>query len=193
MSTNIFLSVGSALTCEQRQFVEAVEDLLRVNDLVPRTVGRTDFTDRQPLKRVAEVMRECSGTLVLALKRIQISQGTELCEPPFAATLADVSLPTVWNQIEAAMAYSMEQPLLAIVESGLRNEGVLEDGYDWYIKWVDLSPESLAQPEFLKTFDAWKQNLVRYAAERSDRAMTDGRERTVFNPGRQQAALTPTG
>lgn len=183
MSTNIFLSVGSALTCEQRQFVEAVEDLLRVNDLVPRTVGRTDFTDRQPLKRVAEVMRECSGTLVLALKRIQISQGTELCEPPFAATLADVSLPTVWNQIEAAMAYSMEQPLLAIVESGLRNEGVLEDGYDWYIKWVDLSPESLADPGFLKTFAAWKRNIVRYDAAQSGETALERRAAALLDPG----------
>jgi hypothetical protein len=190
VSTNIFLSVGSALTSEQRQFVEAVEALLSAHDLVPRTVGRTDFADRQPLKRVAEVMRECSGTLVLALKRIQISEGSELCEPPFTTQLAGVSLPTVWNQIEAAMAYSMGQPLLAIVESGLRNEGVLEDGYDWYTKWVDLSPGSVAEPEFLRTFAAWKQNILRYKAEPSGRESISRPEGALVRRASQHVSFT---
>jgi hypothetical protein len=142
-----------------------VEALLKAHDLVPRTVGRTDFADRQPLKRVAEVMRLCSGTLVLALPRIHIRDGREVCEPPGAGRLTNVSLPTVWNQIEAAMAYSLGQPLLALVETGLRNEGVLEQGYDWCVKWVDLNPRSLAEPGFLEIFDAWKKDTVKYEAE----------------------------
>lgn len=193
MSTNVFLSVGRALTSEQGQFVDAVEALLRAHDLTPRTVGRTDLADRQPLKRVAEVMRLCAGTIVLALPRIHISEAMELYDASLAGKITDVSLPTVWNQIEAAMAYSMGQPLLAIVESGLRNEGVFEDGYDWYIKWVDLSPESLADAEFLKTFAAWKRNIMRYEAEQSRHTSMRGRERALLNSGWQQQSLTRTG
>ena len=165
MATDIFLSVGHTLGSEQEKFVEAVEVLLRSHGLVPRTVGRTDFADRQPLKRIAEVLRMCSGTIVVALKRTHIRDGTEWCDAPTPCVLTNVSLPTVWNQIEAAMAYSMEQPLLAIVEPDLRSEGVLEEGYDWYVKWLDLSPGSLAESGFVKTFDSWKQNVMKYQAE----------------------------
>jgi hypothetical protein len=59
------------------------------------------------------------------------------------------------------MAYSLDQPLLTIVETGMRNEGVLEEGYDWYVKWLDLSPGSLAEPEFLRMFTAWKENVMK--------------------------------
>jgi hypothetical protein len=162
---DIFLSVGSALTLEQAQFVDAVCSFLRDHDLNPRTVGRTDFTDRQPLKRISEVLRECSGTIVIALRRIYIDSGNELRDASSTSGLTNVSLPTVWNQIEAAMAYSMDQPLLAIVEAGLRNEGVLEDGYDWYVKWLNLDPASLAEPGFLKLFSAWKNNVMKFQGE----------------------------
>jgi len=101
----------------------------------------------------------------VALKRIHIIDGVELRDSGGTSELANVSLPTVWNQIEAAMAYSMEQPLLAIVETGLRNEGVLEEDYDWFVKWLDLNPESLNDPGFLEIFALWKQKVMKYQAE----------------------------
>jgi glutamate 5-kinase len=84
-------------------------------------VGGTDFAHRQPHKRIAEVMKVCSGTIVVALRRIHIDEGTELHASSSAGKLADVNLPTVWNQIKAAMAYSLGQLLLTIVGAGLRN------------------------------------------------------------------------
>lgn len=166
MPIDIFLSVGNALTSDQARFVDAVCDLLKSHDLNPRTVGRTDFTHRQPLRRISEVLRECSGTIVIALGRIHIEAGSELRDLSSSIGLSNVSLPTVWNQIEAAMAYSMDQPLLTLVEAGLRHEGVLEDGYDWYVKWLDLDPGSLSEPGFMKLFTAWKNNVIKYQMER---------------------------
>ena len=60
------------------------------------------------------------------------------------------------------MAYTLGQPLLAIVESGLKDEGLLEEGYDWFVKWVTLNPASLHTPEFGDTFARWKQNVEAY-------------------------------
>jgi hypothetical protein len=159
---NIFLSVGRALSPEQEQFVAATESFLIAHDLTPRTVGRSDFAHQKPLKRVAEVLRECSGTIIVALERLHIAEGLEFRGAAQAVALTNVSLPTVWNQVEAAMAYTLGQPLLAIVETGLRNEGVLEEGYDWYVKWLNLNPDSLQEPEFLKTFDEWKSKVEKY-------------------------------
>jgi hypothetical protein len=169
LSADIFLSVGHALTPEQELFVEAVKALLKSHDMAPRTVPRTDLALKQPLKHITEVMRACSGTIVVALKRIQIINGTELQDSSGTSQLTNVSLPTVWNQIEAAMAYSMEQPLIAIVETGLRNEGVLEEDYDWYVKWLDLNPESLTEHGFLELFALWKKNVMNHQLEQFHR------------------------
>jgi hypothetical protein len=169
MSLNVFLSVGRTATPEQRRFVATLQDFLVAQGLSPRTVGRTDFTDQKPLKRIADVLRECSGTIVVATERRHIADGMELRGGSEARALRNVKLPTVWNQIEAAIAYTLGHPLLAIVEAGLRDEGMLAEGYDWYVKWIDLSPQSLGEPEFLKLFAEWKRNVEKYRREQDAR------------------------
>ena len=71
-------------------------------------------------------------------------------------------MPTVWNQIEATMAYMLGQPLLAIVNANLRSDGLLETGYDWYVKWVDMDPASLSSPDFLRIFKDWEKQVAEY-------------------------------
>jgi hypothetical protein len=169
LPVNVFLSVGRTGTTEQSEFVAAVGSYMQTQGLALRTVGRNDFSRQKPLQRIAEVMRSCSGTIVIALERLYIIEGEELRGGVNADHLADVKLPTVWNQIEAAMAYILGHPLLAIVESGLRNEGLLEEGYDWYVSWLSLKPSSLLEPEFKKTFADWKRNVEKYQAGREAR------------------------
>jgi hypothetical protein len=159
MPLNVFLSVGRAATSEQQGFVTAIVDFLAANGLNAITVGRTDFADQKPLKRIVEVMEGCSGTIVVAFERLHIADGLELRGHTAPISLSGVNLPTVWNQIEAAMAYMLHQPLLAIVESGLRDEGLLEEGYDWFVKWIKLDPACLQEQEFLSTFQAWKKKV----------------------------------
>ena len=146
----------------QSHFVLAVEKMLKEYHLHPRTVGRTDFTTEKPLKKILNVMKNCSGTIVIAFERFHYDGGIELRGGTEESTLTDVSLPTVWNQVEAAMAYALGHPLLAIAESHLRTEGLLEDGYDWFISHVELTPASLNSAEFNATFEKWIKNIERY-------------------------------
>ena len=162
MNRDVFLSVGRTATADQDEFVTAVRDLLADQGFRSRTVGRTDFPSGKPLKKILAVMKKCSGTIVIAFERYHITNGIELRGGFRKSPLADVSLPTVWNQVEAGMAYTLGQPLLAIAESHLRNEALLEDGYDWYIKWVDLKPASLHKPEFQTVFQKWVREVGRY-------------------------------
>lgn len=159
MSNNIFLSVGRTSTPEQEEFVSTIEKFLQTNGLIPRTVGRTYYKNQQPLKSIEECMGDCVGTIVIAFERIHINLGEEKRGSPEAIALNDVRLPTVWNQIEAAMSYSRNLPLLVFVENGLKNEGLLERGYDWYVKSVRLNREILSDPEFLGIFNDWKSTL----------------------------------
>jgi hypothetical protein len=156
MPINVFLSVGRASTPEQEQFIIALEKYLSSNGLTPQTVGRTYFKNQQPLKSVTECMADCAGTLILAFERLYIQDGTERRGSKQQSPLGNVTLPTVWNQIEAAMAYALGHPLLVLVENGIKSEGLLEHGYDWYVKWIDLQDTAFAQPEFIGVFTDWK-------------------------------------
>ena len=104
-------------------------------------------------------MGECAGVVIIAFERILIEQGKELRGNPKARDVGGQRIPTVWNQIEAAMAYATRKPLLVIVEDGLRPEGLLEIGYDWYVQRVEISSETLKTPEFKGVFTDWKRKV----------------------------------
>ena len=159
MDKRIFLSVGKTSTKEQEDFVAAVEDYFRSYGLLPQTVGRTYFSSIQPLKAVDDLMRQCCGTVIIAFERIHIEVGTEKRGSLEERHLENDALPTVWNQIEAAMAYTLGHPLLVIIEQGLRSEGLLERGYDWYVNWVHLTNTVLTEREFQGVFEDWKRRV----------------------------------
>jgi hypothetical protein len=157
---NVFVSVGGTATEQQETFIRAVEDRLRSEGLAPHTVGRNTFSSDAPLKAVTELLDKCSGTVVIALERTYFASGVEKRGGPKESSLSDIKLPTPWNQIEAAMAYSRGHPLMVIVESGLRSEGLLERGNDWYVQWVKPDAAALSTSEFNGVLADWKRKLV---------------------------------
>ena len=158
-ATKVFLSVGRTSNEKQESFVKMVEKYLEDNDLTPQTVGRTYFSSKQPLVAVAELMHECAGTIVLAFERVHLVEAIEKRGNPKEAHLQNINLPTVWNQIEASMAYMVNHPLLVIVEAGMKDEGLLEMGYDWYVKKVTLEDDLLTDPEFVGIISDWKRRV----------------------------------
>ena len=58
------------------------------------------------------------------------------------------------------MAYARAHPLLVIVESGLRSEGLLERGNDWYVQWVKPDPSALNTLEFNGVLASWKEKIT---------------------------------
>lgn len=157
---DIFVSVGSTATEQQEAFVRAVEDRLRSEGLVPHSVGRNTFSADAPLKAVSELLNKCAGVVVIALERTYFPAGTEKRGSKKEAQLSDVRVATPWNQIEAAMAYTLGRPILVIVEEGLRSEGLLERGYDWYVQWVKLDMTALSTPEFNGVLASWKSKML---------------------------------
>lgn len=158
---NVFVSVGGIATEKQEAFVRAVEDRLRSEGLVPHTVGRNTFSSDAPLKTVTDLMEKCSGTVVIALERSFFPAGIEKRGGPKEATLTDVRLPTPWNHIEAAMSYVRGLPLMVIVEVGLKSEGLLEHGYEWYVQWVEPEVAALHSNEFNGVLANWKERLIK--------------------------------
>jgi hypothetical protein len=157
---DIFVSVGGPANEQQEDFIRSVEDRLRAEGLVPHTVGRNEFAADAPLKTVTRLLRDCSGTVVIALERSYFSKGVERRGGPKQADLKDIRLATPWNQIEAALAYSYGHPLLVIVEKGLKAEGLLEKGNDWYVQSIAPDPSSLSTNEFNGVLSDWRNKLI---------------------------------
>jgi hypothetical protein len=156
----VFVSVGGTATVQQEAFVRAVEGRLRAEGLIPYTVGRNTFGSDAPMKTVVALLDECSATVVIALERKYFPSGLEKRGGPQEVPISNVTLPTPWNQIEAAMAYSRGHPLLVIVARGICQEGLLEPGYDWYVQTVEPNAEALTTIEFNGVLASWKEKLA---------------------------------
>lgn len=196
---DIFVSVGSTATEQQEAFVRAVEDRLRSEGLSPHSVGRNTFSAAAPLKAVSELMSKCAGVVVIAFERTYFPAGTEKRGGKKEAPLSDVRIATPWNQIEAAMAYTLGRPILVIVEEGLRSEGLLERGNDWYVQWVKLDMTALSTPEFNGVLADWKsrtlstasaaKNTAKEAARTDPEQMSVGQLLGSLKPGQLWALV----
>jgi hypothetical protein len=69
------------------------------------------------------------------------------------------------------MAYTLEHPLFVMVEYGLKYEGLLEKGYDWYVKGVTLEDDIMEDREFLGVFADWKQRVEEYHTQKMKSAL----------------------
>jgi hypothetical protein len=159
MVLNVFLSVGRPFTPEQEHFIASVEAYLMGQGLRARTVGRTEFTHKQPLELINDLMDRSAGALVIALERISIHDGTEKGGPPEGEVLQGAYLATPWNQIEAAIAYAKRVPLFVIRQKTVRPEGLLEGRYNWYVHATALDPAFLQSAEFSGIFESWRRDV----------------------------------
>ncbi len=162
MKPIVFLSVGSTFNENQEKYVQAIEQFMIDQGLNPQTVGRTYFSNQQPLRSIEDLLVQASGIAVLALERTAIETAVEKRNSDAARELREVKLPTVWNQIEAAMAYTIGLPLLVLVEKGIKLEGLLEPGYDWYVKTISIDRLPFDDREFLGIFESWKRSVQEY-------------------------------
>lgn len=65
------------------------------------------------------------------------------------------------------MAYAKGIPILVILENGIRTEGLLEKGYDWYVMTVTLNQQSLTTLEFNGVLSSWKKKVEQYSHDKS--------------------------
>ena len=172
MKPKIFVSVGSAGTPLHLQASEAIFRALDTAGLSPRQMDKNEWSSEQPLRAIKRVIEDCDGAAVIAFSRYHFTTGSELGRGGIEQPLTDVRLPTVWNQIEAAMAYANGIPLLVIAEHGLRDDGLLEGRYDWKVYWTDFKPEQLQSDAFLGYLESWKRLVFEGRASRVQDAAT---------------------
>lgn len=163
----VFLSCGTPDDEEQEHFIAAMEAQLKSHNFVPLTVGRSKFSGRQAVESARDVIESCHGAVVIAFERTRVLQGLERPNSPQKKVLNDERYPTVWNQMEAAMAYSYRLPILTIVEPGLKRQGMLGERVEWVPIEASLKPELFVSEEFRQVFANWAQHVHAHASLRA--------------------------
>jgi hypothetical protein len=152
---SIFLSCGTPDTPAQEAFLAAVEEYLRIHGCEPKTVGRSVFSGRQPVQAARDCIGTCDGAIVIAFERTRIIDGLDRPESAEPTKVQNESHPTVWNQMEAAMAYAQRVPILTLVQPGLKRHGMLSTRLEWVALEKEQTPSLLATAEFRQVFAEW--------------------------------------
>lgn len=126
VAPSIFVSVQHVLTKRQSEFVRLIDRLLENQGFQPVTIGRTIETSLTPLETIREVISLSYGTVVIAFKRIAFAEGREYPKSSSQISTNPRLYPTVWNQIEAAMTFQLQHPLLILSEEALFHEGIID-------------------------------------------------------------------
>jgi hypothetical protein len=148
----VFLSVGATYTRQQEKFVAAFETFLVQNECVRLTVGRGNEPIRQPILEARDLMQAADAVVVLAFTRTIVRDAVEKPDAKDESTIRDTRYPTVWNQLEAAMAFGLDLPLLVIIEKGLHQEAMLKDRHEFRTLTTELSPDYFRTDEFKGMF-----------------------------------------
>jgi hypothetical protein len=166
---DVFVSVGRPSTPEQETFILEVERcLLEDHNLRPRTLGRNEWSSEQPLRAIKKRMQSCSGAAIVAFERVFASEAEDKGRAETEQQLRPLMLTTIWNQIEASMAYTLGLPILVLAEKGLRDEGLLENRYDWAVEWLSLDTNALMLPRCRGVMADWAEQVRDCSARRND-------------------------
>jgi hypothetical protein len=191
MAIKVFVSVGRTSTPQQEQFVSGIETHMLDHGLTPQALGRNYWSSQQPLRAIDELMGQCAGVAIIGFERVRVVEAVDRRGSTSERALSPFALPTVWNQIEAAMAYARGLPLLVVVEEDLRAEGLLETGYDWYVKRVAVSAQATADREFLGIFDDWRSRVEAYHAASTPEAPRAAEKQTGESPSLEARGESP--
>ncbi|WP_431294143.1 hypothetical protein [Pedobacter sp. P26] len=172
MKHKVFISKGTATTPEQTAFVTSILDTLELSGLDSRIMNGNEWSHEQPLKAIKKVISECEGLVIIAFTRSHFDSGYEY-QRGVAQTLNDISLPTTWNHIEGALAYSLGMPILVIAEDGLKSEGLIEQGYDWRVYWTSLDPDISKAQSFRGVVESWKSAIQQYSESKKRKEIID--------------------
>ncbi|WP_395319221.1 hypothetical protein [Fructilactobacillus frigidiflavus] len=116
MTIKVFLSKSNNVNPEYKYPIKLFQDfLLNEKDIETITLGGNYNTNEIPIKSIKNKMKECYGAIILGTPQIKKDNGEYMSTP--------------WNQIEGALAYDNDLPILIISTTNPEiNEGLFFTG-----------------------------------------------------------------
>lgn len=175
----VFLSVGATYSEEQEHFVSAFETFLSQNGCERLTVGRGSYSAKQPILRARELLEAAEGVVIIAFTRSLVKKAIDKPNSDAESELSNIKYPTVWNQIEAAMAFGLKLPILVILEDGLHQEAMLKDRLEFRAVVTPLQPGLFESDEFKGVFADFKEIAITRSEEMTSSANSQPAALTV--------------
>ena len=121
---NVFLSRPNWVPKYVEKQFASFYPLLEELGFRPRTIGKDVVPLSTPFQHVVDLMQQCECTIVLGLPQITVSKG-KLKNVDIEKSF---SLPTEWNQIEAAISIMLNKPTLMMLQKRVAARGLFERG-----------------------------------------------------------------
>ena len=118
--------------------------------LDPRGTSSLSASQAWSASSCERVMRRCEGCVLLGFPRWRINS-----DP------GQIHLPTEYNHYEGAVAYSLDLPLLVLVQAGVLRRVVFDPSYKGYVGIIPdkPTPKWLATDAFKVPFKYWREQL----------------------------------
>lgn len=99
-----------------------------------------------------QIMRRCEGCVLLGFPRWRIN-----------GDIGQIHLPTEYNHYEGAVAYTLDLPLLVLVQAGVLRRVVFDSTYKGYVGIIPdkPTPKWLTTDGFKVPFGYWREQLER--------------------------------
>jgi hypothetical protein len=164
----VFFSRGSPFNEIQARFINYFTRKFEQHNLRLETPM---WSSENPLLPVRQKMKEVFGCIVLALERLQSMENTYKKGSPKEEKYSEEYFPTPWIQMEAAMAYQEELPLLIFSEAKLRHEGMIELGVHEFriFKINPERPEELDEEFFDHLIQSWADKVCKLYNQRRNK------------------------
>lgn len=177
MSAKIFISMGTPYNDRYLAFRDELENMLRSDcNCDPRIIGKNEYPDGNPLKKILDVMRDCQGVIVVAYERKHILKGSERRGSDNQVLLDNKVITTPWNHVESAMAFALGIPLYIICQSDLHEEALIESKMDWYVQKISITPKSLREKSVSDSIKSWVDHKVLpYSSKSREKAVVQGK------------------
>jgi hypothetical protein len=134
--------------------VSAIEALGYTTEvfLDPRGTGSLSASQAWNASACEQVMRRCEGCVLLGFPRWRINADT-----------GQIHLPTEFNHYEGAVAYTLDLPLLVLVQAGVLRRVVFDPSYKGYVGIIPEkpTPKWLTTKAFEVPFNYWREQLKR--------------------------------
>lgn len=154
----IFISRPTVIGNGYEKPYRAFERFLKSEGFSPRRLGESDYSLKAPLMSVIDLIDQCKGAIILGYPQREViyslKKGGEMLNEH------RLFLPTPWNQIEGALAYKKEIPVLVIAQEGVVG-GIFDHGVTGqFVHETDLSNDKwFKSKEFQGIFQDWKKQI----------------------------------
>ncbi|TPR12292.1 hypothetical protein [Apilactobacillus timberlakei] len=123
----VFLSRANVVGGYYEESVERLIQFLNDRDIETVTIGADHFSNDAPIDAIKKQMNDCSGVIVLGTPQELIKEGIRKPNANGQKDIKNEIHSTVWNQIEGAMGFCLDLPIMLITDNGI-NEGIFEKG-----------------------------------------------------------------